>query len=104
VGPLFHEALYDQFKITEPTFSFAMKGYSTDVSSTVDFGEPAPYRVKGFTIDETSSVTFGFNDDFFWSTSVQAMAFGDDSYKLDGAPYTIFDTGSSHLMVPPLLL
>jgi hypothetical protein len=22
---------------------------------------------------------------------------------VDGAPYTIFDTGSSHLMIPPLL-
>jgi hypothetical protein len=37
---------------------------------------------------------------------MQAMSFGsgaNESYAIDGAPYTIFDTGSSHLMVPPLL-
>lgn len=32
------------------------------------------------------------------------MGFGDNEFKLDGAPYTILDSGSSHLMVPPLLL
>jgi hypothetical protein len=48
-------------------------------------------------------VTFGFNDDFFWSTYCQAIKFGEGfEFAIDGAPYTIFDTGSSHLMVPPL--
>jgi hypothetical protein len=32
------------------------------------------------------------------------MSFGGNlSYAIDGAPYTIFDTGSSHLMVPSLM-
>jgi hypothetical protein len=32
------------------------------------------------------------------------MAFGGNlSYAIDGAPYTIFDSGSSHIMVPPLM-
>ena len=32
------------------------------------------------------------------------MRFSDTlGFAIDGTPYTIFDTGSSHLMVPPLL-
>lgn len=35
---------------------------------------------------------------------MQAVSFAsNNSFAIDGAPYTIFDTGSSHLMVPPML-
>ena len=66
---------------------------------------PDEWRVVDRVIDDTTTVTFGFNDDFFWSSYTQAIKFSDDiAYAIDGAPYTIFDTGSSHIMVPPLLL
>lgn len=46
------------------------------------------------------------NKDFFWSNYIAGIAFGstmeDNSYKfLDGNHYAIFDTGSSHLLIPP---
>lgn len=69
----------------------------------MDFGKPDPFRVQQGRLDDTTSVTFGFNDDFFWSTYCQAIKFSETlEFAIDGAPYTIFDTGSSHLMVPPL--
>lgn len=104
VGPLFTEALFDDDKIPTATFSFAMYGYTDEESSIVDFGEPDEDRVLDGAINSSTTVTLGFNDDFFWSTSMQAMAFGGNrSYALDGAPYTIFDTGTSHMMVPQSL-
>lgn len=55
-------------------------------------------------ISVATTVTLGFNDDFYWSTYLQAIKFEDsDGFAVDGAPYTMFDTGSSHIMVPPLL-
>jgi hypothetical protein len=43
------------------------------------------------------------NDDFFWSASAQAIAFGDTEtgIKLEGAPYAVFDTGSPYIFAPP---
>lgn len=40
VGPLFANELYKQGKVPTPSFSFAMKGYTDDDSSIVDFGIP----------------------------------------------------------------
>ena len=50
-------------------------------------------------------VTLPVNKDFFWSMQLQGMAFGDtqttNTYTFEeGLPYTILDTGSSHLFVP----
>jgi len=105
VGPLFANELYRVENIPEPTFSFGMQGYSDEESSFVDFGKPDEFRVEGAKLDENTTITFGFNDDFFWSTWTQAMRFGENQeFAIEGSPYTIFDTGSSHLMVPPLLL
>jgi len=103
VGPLFTDKLYKEGGIVEPTFSFGMQGFTTNEASFVDFGKADPFRVQTGVLDANTSVTFGFNDDFFWSTYCQAIKFSDSlEYAIDGAPYTIFDTGSSHLMVPPL--
>jgi hypothetical protein len=103
IGPLYVNEIFNQNKIPTPSFSFGMKGYTSDESSIVDFGEPDDDRVT----DVADMVTLGFNDDFFWSTSMQAISFGtnttNSSFAIDGAPYTIFDTGSSHLMVPSVL-
>jgi hypothetical protein len=46
-----------------------------------------------------------FNDDFFWSTYVQAVAFRttDAGYKLDETPYAIFDSGTPYIFVPPMI-
>lgn len=41
------------------------------------------------------------NDDFFWSADCQAIKAGETGYLLEGSPYCIFDSGSSHIMVPP---
>jgi hypothetical protein len=50
-------------------------------------------------------VTLPVNKDFFWSMQLQGMAFGStqstNTYTFEeGLPYTILDTGSSHLFVP----
>lgn len=100
VGPIFPNELFKQGKLLTPSFSFAMNGYQSDEPSTVDFGNTNPMRAN-----LTARITLGFNDDFFWSTYMQAVKFGNYSeYAIDGSPYAIFDTGVSHLMVPPLLL
>lgn len=43
------------------------------------------------------------NDDFYWSASAQAIAFGDTEtgIKLEGAPYAVFDTGTPYIFAPP---
>lgn len=49
-------------------------------------------------------VKLPMNKDFFWSTFLQGVGFGDkttSAYTFEsGYPYTILDTGSSHLFVP----
>lgn len=51
-------------------------------------------------------VSFGFNDDFYWSSTLQGVAFGDieNAYALDSPTqssyYAIFDSGSPHLTMP----
>lgn len=59
--------------------------------------------IKGGSFDNV--VTLPINQDFFWSTWLQGVAFGStsssDSFTFaEGWPYTITDTGSSHLFVP----
>lgn len=104
IGPLFANELYKDDNIPEPTFSFGMVGYTAEEQSFVDFGKPDEFRCEGGEITSDNSVTFGFSDDFFWSTFTQAIKFSSTiAYAIDSAPYTIFDTGSSHMMVPPLL-
>lgn len=41
------------------------------------------------------------NEDFFWSADCQAIKAGETGYLMEGSPYCIFDSGSSHIMVPP---
>ena len=76
VGPLFTDALYEKSSISSRLFSLAMQGYSNDVPSTIDFGKPVASRVIGSVIDQNTSVTFMFNEDYYWSTSLQAISFG----------------------------
>ncbi len=66
VGPLFTEYLSKQGKIPSATFSFAMNGFSSDIPSVIDFGDPVKSRIK----DGASSKTLGVNDDFFWSVQL----------------------------------
>ena len=71
--------------------------------SHVDIGPPQEDQVKGGSFNNT--VTIDINDDFFWSQWMQGVAFGNtgdsNSYTFDGGfPYTITDTGSSHLFLP----
>jgi hypothetical protein len=53
-----------------------MQGLSADVPSSIDFGTPITSRVIGSVIDYYNSVTLSFNDDFYWSTALQAISFG----------------------------
>lgn len=83
VGPLLVQELYDQARIGAPSFSFEMRGWSRDKGSGVDFGKPLEYKVEGYKLDNSTTVTLQMNDDFFWSTSVQAIHFGfNRSYAL----------------------
>jgi hypothetical protein len=68
VGPLFGNELWKEGGIVEPTFSFGFQGFQSNEASFVDFGKPDPFRVQTGVLDNTTMVTFGFNDDFFWST------------------------------------
>lgn len=76
-----------------------MNGMDAD-GSFVDFGAPLARRVQGG--DLQSMVYMPFYEDFFWSVPWQGVAFGgvDNAYSADGA-YTIFDTGTSHVFLPP---
>ena len=81
-----------------------MMGLNSDDSSFIDFGKPDEFRTQSGTLTSDTMVTFGFNDDFYWSTYTQAIKFSDSvQFAIDGAPYTVFDSGSSHIMVPPRL-
>ena len=44
------------------------------------------------------------NDDFFWSSYWQGIKFDpskDEAFHITGEPFTIIDTGSSHIFLPP---
>ena len=47
-----------------------MMGFTSDISSFIDFGIPQQYRVEGGIINDTSTIILGINDDFFWSTNI----------------------------------
>jgi hypothetical protein len=73
--------------------------------SHIDIGPPLVDMIKGGSFDNV--VTIPINTDFFWSQWLQGVAFGNtvdaNSYTFEeGFPYTITDTGSSHLFVPDL--
>ena len=101
VGPLLVDALLADGAIDTPKFSFAMHGLQTDTQSYLDIGQPNSGRVKSGNFDE--QVFLGMNDDFFWSASAQAIAFGEteNGVKLEGAPYAVFDTGTPYIFAPP---
>jgi hypothetical protein len=55
-----------------------MVGFDDEESSFVDFGTPDPTRVQTGEINDDTVVTFGMNDDFFWSTYIQAVKFDEN--------------------------
>ena len=88
--------------IPSPQFCFYMQTVDQGVSH-VDIGPPQTDSVKGGSLDNV--VNLPINKDFFWSTWLQGVAFSttEDSNAFafeEGFPYTITDTGSSHLFVP----
>lgn len=62
-----------------------MRGFSANNISSVDFGTPSISAVKGFTF-VNNSATIGYNDDFFWSSYIQAIdfSFSNLSYSIAG--------------------
>jgi hypothetical protein len=46
IGHLFIEHHYNQSKIPTATFSFALKGYSSDMPSAIDFGNPVLSQIN----------------------------------------------------------
>jgi hypothetical protein len=52
------------------------------------------------------TITLGCNDDFFWSTNLQGIGFGNitnasNTFSFsEGNIYTIFDSGSPQIIVP----
>lgn len=101
VGPLFLQELFKVGNIPEATVSFGLYGYSNDESSFIDFGSPNERRVDGGIINTSTTITLQMYDDFFWSHTVQAMRFGEESaYSFVNEAYAILDTGSSHILVP----
>jgi hypothetical protein len=105
VGPLFTNALYNEGRIDTPSFSFAMQGFSSDVSSNIDFGTPVASRVLDGEITLDNSVTLSFLNDFYWSTTLQAISFGPElSFAVIGTTYSVFDSGNSNILVPTRML
>lgn len=45
-------------------------GFTSDQSSSIDFGTPVASKVQGGVINSNTTVTLGYNDDFFWSSSL----------------------------------
>ena len=70
--------------------------------SHVDIGPAQVDSMKGKSTE--GLVKLPINKDFFWSTFFQGIGFGDKTTNAftfkDGYPYTITDTGSSHMFVP----
>lgn len=78
IGPLFTAELYKADQIPEPSFSFGIQGYSNNEPSFVDIGRPDSTRVQGKIINTSTTITLQMNDDFFWSTQLQAMRFSEE--------------------------
>lgn len=105
-GPLFINALVKNGEIKKSEFSFYFQPFGLGASH-VDVGPPQVENVKGGSLK--NMITIPMNKDFFWSSFFQGIAFGDtseaNSYTFEGGyPYTILDTGSSHLFVPDTYL
>ena len=102
VGPLVIEHLTEQGNIPKNEFSFFMQTVEEGISH-IDIGPAQIDSMKNGSSDD--SVAIPINKDFFWSQYLQGIAFGDtrddNAYTFEeGWPYTITDTGSSHLFVP----
>jgi hypothetical protein len=100
IGPLFIDALVNATKIEKAEFSFALNGLDRDLSY-LDIGAPDYSKVKG---GESSMVKVQMYDDFFWSQAWQGSKFNPEdpnsAYLMEGTPFTIVDTGSSHTFIP----
>ena len=69
----------------------------------LDIGKPLGSRVSG---GLGAMVEVAMNHDFFWSQTWQGINFMPDNemYSFNvGDPYTILDTGSSHLFLPSII-
>jgi len=84
--------------ISEPTFSFYITSpeEQLDVPSYLHFGKP-----EQFPIAETTIEVF---EDFFWSADWESVAFNDErniyGFEHDLPIYSIFDSGTTHLVFP----
>lgn len=85
VGPIFVNEMFNEGKIPEATFSFGMMGFGDEEISFIDFGKPDEFRTESGTISDDSVVTFGFNDDYYWSTYTQAIKFSNNVYTENDA-------------------
>lgn len=102
VGPVYVEHLAENGVLDERKFSFYMQTTAEGISH-VDLGAPLSDMVKGG--DLGNVIELPMENDFFWSSWLQGIAFGntraENAYTFEeGMPYTITDTGSSHLFVP----
>jgi hypothetical protein len=72
-------------------------------ASFVDFGAPIASRLK----TNSSFTELQFNKDFFWSTYIQGIKFDTNSEAFSTLNangygfYTVFDSGTSQVMLPP---
>lgn len=98
-GPLLIEGFSDEGSISANQFSFALYGFNSDTQSVLDIGEPDSSKYAGENL-----VQIYLEQDFFWLTrwmGVNLNANSDEhEYQVDDLPYTILDSGSSHLFVP----
>ena len=101
------EALKNADLINETTFAFSVAPLGQ--ASAIDFGSYDPDRIKS---GETM-LYIDLNEDFFWSAQCQGFALGttENAWKWgsvkgayqtvgNGMIYSIFDTGSSAIIIP----
>jgi hypothetical protein len=103
-GHLLVEELFLGNHIDSPVFSFYFTSLKEQVqfASYVHFGRPEEAAMMSGMEVKYIQV----HEDFFWSANLERIAFGDlasgnvFSFEEDSAIYTIFDTGSSHVILP----
>lgn len=107
-GPLYFEALYNTSMITDKLFSFYMT--LDDEETYADIGYMDESAFRGGSSEAAGLVWIQMPEDveiLFWYAFSSALRFGDsdeaDAYTFDEYIPSIFDTGTSLVLVPSVI-
>ena len=92
-GPSFVKTLYQQGKIDAEILTFVLEDYNdSGLESTVEIGG-RPADLDYYTLDLIEQL------DYWWSVTMTAINYGDDSIQSSNINYTIIDSGSSLIVL-----